>query len=363
MHVISFSLGKEILRKGSREYERMQLYAKHLEELHIIVLARGGTRAHYVDGNLHVYDVGTRTRFGAFLTGFMLAKLILQGAFKDEKWVVTSQDPLLVGLFGLLIAKRVGVPHIVQLHGDIFGKYGYATWKQHIAKFVIGKSDRVRVVSERIKRSLIARGISEMKINVLPIRPELEKFLAVEGNPEGDVVRIVTVSRLAPEKHIEMLLAAFTVVQKTYPRTHLEIAGAGPEEGKLKRFVSAHALESAVTFTPWTDDVPSIMARSNIFAFASKHEGYALVLLEALAAGVPVVTTDVGLVGDVVSSGEHGEVVPVGDTESFTAALMRLVEDVSLRNTYAQNGKMLARALAETSEETYAEAWVAALAV
>jgi len=361
MYVLAFSLGGEILKRGSREYRRMQSYAAKLDEYHVVVLTTAKEKAHFVDGNFHVHALSARTKIGLLLQGFAAARSILKR--KNKGWVVTSQDPLFVGLFGLTVAHMNTVPHVVQVHGDVFGPYGYSRILQRLGMYVVERSVRVRVVSERIKKSFLARGVSEAKISVLPIRAELESFLNVHGNQSQDPLRIVTVSRLAPEKNIEMLIRSFANLGTEGVRSVLEIVGSGPEEQKLKALVHTLGITDRVTFTPWTSDIPTVMSRANICALASKHEGYALVLLEALAAGVPVVTTDVGCVGETVKNGEHGLVVSVGDEVAFTDALRTLIQNSAQRAGYGENGRILAQTLAGTSTEAYAEAWVATLSV
>jgi glycosyltransferase involved in cell wall biosynthesis len=101
------------------------------------------------------------------------------------------------------------------------------------------------------------------------------------------------------------------------------------------------------------------MAHAHVFALASLHEAYGLVLIEALATGTPVVTTNVGCVNEVVKDGDHGIIVPVNDEEAFGKALLRMYEQSEFRVQAGLHGRTLGQVLARESEDTYAEEWVA----
>ncbi len=118
-------------------------------------------------------------------------------------------------------------------------------------------------------------------------------------------------------------------------------------------------LEDVITLLPWDSHIEHEMANAHVFALASLHEAYGLVLIEALATGTPVVTTDVGCVHEVVKDEEHGIVVPVNDEEAFTRALIRMYEQSEFRIQAGMHGRILGQTLSCVREDSYAKEWVA----
>lgn len=367
MHVLTISLGRNILRTG-REQERMKLYARHLEQLSIIVLTRkkhGFTDAVH-EGNLSVYPTNSGNRFMMLVDAFRIGIRILRKDITLTR-VVSAQDPLLIGWFSWMLSRMSGAHFHVQVHGDYFGGgWGERSLFRRVQLFfvlaLLRRAPAIRVVSERIKSSLVTRGISAERITVLPIRPELEDFL-----PHTHVVRatppytFLFLGRLAPEKDIPRIMRAYALVYKEHPEAHMRIVGEGSEKEKLTTLAESLGLHDAITFLPWTSDVPKVMEEADIFLLASKHEAYALTLIEAMAVGLPMVTTDVGCVGEVVLDGVHGLVVRESGDTVYADAMLRLYANAQLEEQFGKAGKVTARAIADTTPDAYAEAWVTAI--
>jgi glycosyltransferase involved in cell wall biosynthesis len=278
---------------------------------------------------------------------------------------VTAQDPLELGMLAYVISRLTRIPYTVQVHGDYMSSY----WTENsfmrrarrtVLPFVLRHATVVRVVSERIRRSLLAIGIGDASIVVLPIRPELELFLdARRTHKKWQTFTVLTASRLAPEKNIPLLVRAFKRLHDCHSDVRLRIAGEGIERARIEHEIDVCGLREVVTVLPWVHDIGEEMARANVFALASFHEAYGLVLIEALASGTPVVTTDVGCVGEVVRHEVHGLVVPVGDERTFGEALVRMYEDTNFRNDVTKAGQVCAQGLLGSGEDVYAKQWVA----
>lgn len=369
IRVLTISLARNILTKGSREYERMQLYVQQLSSYHIIILTR--TEHHFTndihDGNLHIYPTNSTTRIGMLRDAYVIGKKILCER-EDGATVITAQDPLEIGWLSFLLAHKTHTPLHIQVHGDYFSSnawVGYSPYrymKRGVARILLAHARGIRVVSVRIAESLVRAGISRSRITVLPIRPEIETFLAhTPPTRVSGAFTFLYVGRLSKEKNIPRILNAFLLLVEKYPNTQMRIVGKGPLEHFARTFIKRKNLINTVTVIPWTEDVPAEMARADIFLLASKHEAYALTLIEALASGVPVVTTDVGCVGELVIDGVHGLVVRERGAQSYMHAMESLMNDGALRSRCAENGKALAQELAKTSATAYATAWVHAL--
>ncbi len=230
------------------------------------------------------------------------------------------------------------------------------------------KADCVRVVSERIKNSLSSSRSKiqnpKFKIAVLPIFVDAA---AISGAPVKTDLRrkypqfdfiILMLSRLSREKNICLAIGAFAAVAKEYPRTGLIIAGDGPEREALKSKIMKKGLEKNVIMENWADDAVSYYKTADLFLLTSDYEGYGRSVVEAMAAGCPVLMTDVGVAGEIVRDGENGLVVPVGDGEKTEEALLKIVGDKTLRENLAEKAKSAAGALTkEKYLEEYRKLW------
>ena len=101
---------------------------------------------------------------------------------------------------------------------------------------------------------------------------------------------------------------------------------APAEEQKLKLLATRYSLLSNIVFEPWTDDLASYYKSADVFVLTSNYEGYGRTIIEAEAAGCPVIMTDVGIAGDVIKNGENGLIVPVGDVQALAEALRSVIE-------------------------------------
>lgn len=367
MNILTLSLGRNILKTGSRERERMALYARASTSLHIIVLTRRehGYAEEVHEGNLHIYPTNSRSRFLMLVDALFIGRRIMKGR---DVWTISAQDPFAIGLAAYLLTRLVKNARFhVQLHGDYFGDtvWGSGTLlrgvRHALARTLLTRACRVRVVSERIKHSLLREGVPEARITVLPIRPELERFMDGEREARGgEVLSLLMASRFAREKDIPLALRAWSMIAPTFPHAHLTLIGAGSEETHIRALIKTLGLETRVTILPWTEHIEQQFKDADVFLLSSRHEAYGLTLIEALASGLPIVTTNVGCVGEVVEDGVHGIVVPVGDGDSFARALKRMLGDTAFRTACREACLQTARALTAQSPEDYAKAWVAA---
>jgi glycosyltransferase involved in cell wall biosynthesis len=135
------------------------------------------------------------------------------------------------------------------------------------------------------------------------------------------------VARLSPEKDIATLLRAARLVADAHPDFRLEIAGAGPCDADLRRLADELNLRGHVQFLGEVGDVPALLARARLFVLPSQSEGISLTVLEAMATGLPVVTTLVGGNPEVVLGDTTGTLVPAADPPALADAIIRLLAD------------------------------------
>lgn len=176
-------------------------------------------------------------------------------------------------------------------------------------------------------------GIPESKIEIVHAgvelstvedsRDEVRRELQLAENERVAII----VARLFPEKNHKLLLAAFAGVVQKNQNARLLIVGEGVEGDAIRAEVTRLGLENQVRMLGVRRDVPRLLAAADVFVLTSDREGLPIAVLEAMAAGKPVIATAVGNLPDVVRDGENGRIVPRGDRDALESALIELLGD------------------------------------
>jgi glycosyltransferase involved in cell wall biosynthesis len=148
---------------------------------------------------------------------------------------------------------------------------------------------------------------------------------------DHDAVLFTCVGRLAPQKNPFLLVRAFAALND--PRAHLVLVGDGTLQSSLSDYVRHQGLEGRIHLLGKRDDVAECLAASDVFILASNWEGNPLAVMEAMAAGLPVISTAVGGVPELVPSGLCGTLVPPEDCAALAGAMWTLLEDSEQRRT------------------------------
>ncbi len=376
MKVLMFSTDASVLRSDSETRKRMKEYGELFDELHIVVYAPGeSAKQAIVSDRVTVYPVGTAARWRYFSEAYKIGKKIMgNGKWEMGNCVITCQDPFETGLIGWALRFRFHIPLQLQVHTDIFSPYFAAeSFKNRLrvmlARFLLPRADGIRVVSERIKVSLESNVKGQKsKVIVLPIFVDVKKIASAKVKtdlhqkyPGFDSI-VLMASRLTREKNIEMAIDAFAELKPiTYnlkPKTLLLIVGDGPERPELQKLIVKGQL-SNVILEPWTSDMSSYYKTADCFLLTSDYEGYGRTVIEAMAAGLPVVMTDVGLAGELFVDGLDGVVVPVGDAGAVSEALRAMLGDAALREGFVVQSAKIIGSLGDKKE--YLRAYRAAL--
>ena len=259
----------------SAVFHRTLEYASHCETLTVIISGTGTPRESSV-GNLRIIAPGGRSKVMNFFRMLYTARLI-GGS------VVTAQDPFYTGLIGVLSLVR---PLQIQMHTTQFGLVGSV-----LARFTLMFASCVRVVSEDVKRRV--QPLTRAPVFVLSIYVDTAALLTPMSRPQefGQHPIVLTVSRLAPEKRVDRVIRAMGRV----PDAHLYIVGDGPLRKTLEHLADEQGLSARVHFLGWKHDVAAYYQHADCFVQLSAFEGYGLSLMEAVIAGAPAISTDVGV--------------------------------------------------------------------
>ena len=204
-------------------------------------------------------------------------------------------------------------------------------------------SDRIIAISPAIRGELLSmyRIGRDAQYRVVPLGFDLAPFAAVDDRarsaarrelnlPEGAPV-IATVGRLTAIKQHGLFLDTFARVLKSHPAAIALIAGGGELEGELQASAAALGIADRVRMLGWRRDLPVIYAATDVFLLTSRNEGTPVALIEAMASGVPGVSTAVGGVIDVIGGAETGRTAPFGDADGLASAVNELLADRQLR--------------------------------
>lgn len=234
-------------------------------------------------------------------------------------------------------------------------------------RLLLGRRDRVAAVGEAVRRALISNeGLPEDRIEVVYNGIDTQAF----GQPDVDRASV----RRELGLH-EDVFALFQVARLDYLKDHgtavrtlgrlrdrginarLLLIGTGPEEAVIRAQVDEQQLQEHVHFLGLRQDVPRLLHAADAFLLTSVSEGIPLTLIEAMAAGLPVVSTNVGGTAEVVLEGETGYLAPARDEVALADALTRLHRDPDLRRQLGVAGQQRARSIFDESRmaERYAQ--------
>jgi glycosyltransferase involved in cell wall biosynthesis len=167
---------------------------------------------------------------------------------------------------------------------------------------------------------------------------------------------VVAAGRLAREKGFARMVDAFAPVARAHPDWRLDIYGEGAERSSLTEHVHRLGLDDQVGLPGYTHDFRGVLAGASAYAMTSRAEGFPMVLIEAMSAGVPLVAMDCPRgPGEIVDDGKNGFLVGDGDVAGFTDALRRMVEDDDLRRSCGRQAHLDAR---QYSLDVVLEEWL-----
>jgi glycosyltransferase involved in cell wall biosynthesis len=220
-----------------------------------------------------------------------------------------------------------------------------------VTPWVYRAGDEIVAVSTGVAQQVAATpGVPERKVHVIynPIdiasaRRDADEKLDHPWFASGEEV-VVGVGRLTTQKDFPMLLRAFAVVTRHRPQARLVILGDGEDRGELEDMARSLQLTESVQFLGLRANPFAYLARSRCFALSSRYEGFGMVIVEAMAVGTAVVSTDCPFgPAEILENGRSGLLSPPGDSDLFAQALLKVLADDSLESTLVAEGHRRAR--------------------
>ncbi|MBL7071872.1 MAG: glycosyltransferase [Candidatus Omnitrophica bacterium] len=278
------------------------------------------------------------------IINFPVSFMRLVGILKREKPLIVHNYLFHADILGRIAAKLARVPKVISsIRNENIG--GRA--RELLLGMTDFSVDRVTAVSRSVADSHLKKGTTKKrKIDVIYNGMELENYTG-EGRSAArkslDITEnafvIATVANLEPKKGHIFLLKALGELKRKGCGFKLLLAGSGKEEKRLKNEAMNMGLKDAVLFLGRSENISGLLAASDLFVLPSLWEGLPNALLEAMAAGLPVVATRVGGVPEAVVDGETGLLVEPGDVSKLAEALRKMMDDDELRKGMAGRAK------------------------
>lgn len=292
MRVLVISSDWNAVTENSPVAARFAMQARTVERLDVLV-PNGPHVLVQLAGNCSVRGFGFGKVIGSFRT-------IAAGLRINRPDVISAQDPFFLGLIAWVIARLRGSRLHLQVHTDLFDSKFQTSFKRRmqtlLAQLLLSQADAVRTVSERVALSLRGRGIE--KVSILPVYVNLagvENAQPIDRTLYAQFSKlVVVVARLEPEKQVDVAIRMFAGILPSIPGAGLIIIGGGSQKAQLESLAQSLGIQSQVVFEGAQDPFPFLKAADLMLA-TSKFEGYGMAIIEALAAGCPVVSFDVGI--------------------------------------------------------------------
>src|SRR5215207_3777902 len=294
--------------------------------------------------NLHSYEPGAGFIRQAWklIAGLWRLWILL----RREKFDVVETFTHDSNVLGLPLAWLARVPVRIATHR---GKIeAFPRWRQSLHSLLIniGVAHTLVAVSEQTGAQAIEEGVRANKINVIPNgvtpldtlsinRSEARRSLGL--NEEN--IFLLSVGRLTNQKGHEYFIQAISQVVRHFPHVRAGICGDGPLRTQLESQISKLGLSDSVKLLGAWDDISSILASADIFVLPSLWEGLSRALMEAMAAGIPVIATSVDGINNLVTNDVHGLLVPAEDPERLGNSILQLLRDPEMMKRIGSAGR------------------------
>jgi len=273
----------------------------------------------------------------------MLLSLFTSSAREALSSSVIHANWAICGCLAGVLGRMLGKPVVTTLRGEDVTRAGRSTMDRLLLRTCLGLSNRVVSVSQNM-RNWLAEHFNQYSDKLALIENGVdEAFLVVgaqrnHGNPPR-AIHLITVGSLIPRKGVDQILRALARLGGA--QSTLNVVGTGPEEQSLREMATSLGLAGRVTFTGRVEpgEVPALLAEADVFVLASHSEGRPNVVLEAMAAGLPVIASDIPGVSEIVEHGHTGLLFDDGDMVQLARCIETLSVDQALQRRLGEEGR------------------------
>ena len=337
--VLATELGLELSRKG--------------HEVHFITYSQP-VRLELLSSNVHFHEVNVPEYPLFHYQPYELAlssKLV--DMVKVHKIDVLHVHYAIPHAYAAYMAKKmlheegIDVPIVTTLHGTDITLVGSHPFYKTAVTFSINKSDAVTSVSQNLKEDTQRLFNIKKEIKVVPNFIDIDKYKNSYKECDRDLLalpeeRVIThVSNFRPVKRIADVIEIFYRVQKELP-AKLMMVGEGPERKEAELLCETYKIEDKVVFLGNSSEVDKILCFSDLFLLPSQTESFGLAALEAMASGVPVISSNSGGIPEVNIQGVSGFLSPVGAIDEMAENALKILKDETTLNTFKKGAQATA---------------------
>ncbi len=346
-------------------YQMLSRFSAHWDRIDIISPGGPDAATRTVYGNVHLHP----SPWPKALTTLHILRKGRELLAERDYALVTSQDFgfFYIGLGAWLLTRGTGLPYVSEIH-HVEGYPLAVTAKERLYRalarvyvpWVARRAAAIRIVNHVEMPELLRRwGVPEDRILVLPsLYMDYDVFRPLPD--EAKQVDVLFVGRLVANKGLFCLLEALVQVRATHPQVTLGLRGDGPLRGALERRIEALGLADHVAWLPrqeGPDGLARLYNRARMLVCASTAEGGPRVTVEAMACGVPVISTPVGMMRELIDDGQNGLLFQ-WEADQLAAHIRRLLDDEPLRERLAAAGRESVQGFeAETIIANYARGY------
>jgi glycosyltransferase involved in cell wall biosynthesis len=334
-----------------------QAFRRTGHDLHLLCARRGTGQADYpveqVTANLPPHDDRAAKERGHIATATAI-EARLTALHRDKPFDMIYERYSLWSTAGVRAARSLGVPVVVEVNAPLvteqaeFRTLALTAEALAIEAEVFRNADALAVVSDELIPYVTARGATPGRVHVIRNAVDTARFAPGVAPARLSTIPtdafVVGFSGSMKAWHgLDTLLPAFRALQTHLPSAHLLVAGEGPLKAWVEGYAAGAGLTEAVTLTGWVghDDLPALIARMDVatapYPRAEGHYFSPLKLYEYLAMGRPVVASRIGQTAQVLDGTDAALLIPPGDPEALTAALLRVAQDAVLAARLARN--------------------------
>ncbi|RMA64244.1 N-acetyl-alpha-D-glucosaminyl L-malate synthase BshA [Ulvibacter antarcticus] len=244
----------------------------------------------------------------------------------------------------MLASENIHIPMVTTLHGTDITLVGSHPFYKPAVTFSINNSDVVTSVSQSLKDDTLRLFDIEKEIFVVPNFIDIEKHANPYTECQRDLMatkeeRIIThISNLRPVKRIMDVVEIFDRIQKEMP-AKLLMVGEGPEKEKAEALCRSKGIENKVLFLGNSNEIDKILCFSDLFLLPSEKESFGLAALEAMACGVPVISSNAGGLSEVNKQGISGFLSNVGDVNDMAANALKILQNQETLAMFKEQAK------------------------
>lgn len=287
-----------------------------------------------IDKNIETYCLNIKITNNFFMKLFQKIKYFfyLKKILQKEKFDIlittgTILDSFLIFFKTCILIREF---HISKNSMQIFNEKKFL--KQKIIKFYLSKYDRIIILTNEDKKNW---DLSNIEIIHNPLTFYPKNFSKCENK------KIISVGRLEKQKGYDILIDIWNLISKKYPEWILEVYGEGSERESLKNKIDQLGLQKSFILKGSVKNIQDKYLESSIYIMSSRYEGMPMVLLEAMACGLPVVSFDCNCgPKDIVKDGEDGFIVKFGDIEKMAEKIEELILKEEKRKLFGKNARM-----------------------